>query len=56
MKVLRRLLWVAPVAGMLLLTQCQSSTAPRIPEPDRPDEKEDSIPSTAFRVSPLLQA
>jgi hypothetical protein len=53
MKSWRRLLWAAPVALVLVLAQCDSSTAPRIPEPDRPEQK-DSVPSTAYRVSLLI--
>jgi hypothetical protein len=47
MKRIRGLLWIAPVAGILLLAQCESATAPRLPEPDPPEER-DSIPSQAF--------
>jgi hypothetical protein len=50
MRSLRRLFWAAPVALILLLTQCESSTAPRMPEPEKPDQKEDSIPTTAYRI------
>lgn len=52
MKRVRNLLWVAPVAGILLLAQCESATAPRLPEPEQPEER-DSVPSQAMLLQQL---
>jgi hypothetical protein len=52
MKSARRLLWAAPLALVLVLAQCNSSTAPRIPEQD--PEPTDSVPKTAYRISMFI--
>jgi hypothetical protein len=54
MKSARRLLWAAPVVGILLLARCESSTAPRMPEPDPPEQR-DSIPTQA-QAQPLYES
>jgi hypothetical protein len=51
MKALHRFGALLPLV-LLLLSACESGTAPRIPEPDEPEVPADTVPSTGSLLPP----